>query len=449
MATPETQRSDFQRFYLPPAAKLCVMLSLAFLWCGASLWLGWTWLHELAQLLSWPLAWVVVAGLALIPGFANAFLVSGLLFDRRPRFVAPVALPPVSVLIAAYNEEACIRETLESFASQRYPGPIEILVIDDGSRDRTREIVRQCIAEGRAPAGQSVRLIEMPQNGGKARALNEGLAQARHDLIITVDADTLLYRDALMWLTVNQLQSPDRTAATAGTVLARNSRKNLITRLQEWDYFLGIAVVKRIQSLLQGTLVAQGAFSIYRKEVLQEVGGWSETVGEDIVLTWAMTQRGYRVGYAENAFVFTNVPETYGEYYRQRKRWSRGLIEAFKRYPQVLVTPRLNLPFIYLNLTFPLLDFVYLFVFVPGVIAAVLFQFYAVAGLLTLLLLPLATLCNAVMYYKQKAIFASHGLRVRHNLGGLVIFTVAYQLLLAPASLMGYVAEVVNLRKSW
>jgi poly-beta-1,6-N-acetyl-D-glucosamine synthase len=294
-----------------------------------------------------------------------------------------------------------------------------------------------------------VRLLRMLSNGGKARALNAGLYEARHRYIVTVDADTLLYRDALLRLLTNQLNSPAHTAATAGTVLVRNSRKNLITRLQEWDYFIGIAVVKRVQSLLQGTLVAQGAFSVYRREVLEEVGGWAETVGEDIVLTWAIIQCGYRVGYAENAFVFTNVPETYGAFYRQRKRWSRGLMEAFRRYPGMAVRPRLNTPFVWLNALFPYLDFVYLFAFLPGVIAAVCFQFYAVVGILTLLLIPLAVTCNGLMFFRQRAIFKVHGLKVRRNVFGAVIFTLLYQAVLSPASLMGYAAELLNLRKTW
>ena len=102
----------------------------------------------------------------------------------------------------------------------------------------------------------------MPRNGGKANALNAGLAEARHEHIVTLDGDTYLYCDALRNLALNHVHSPINTRATAGTVLARNSRQNLLTRLQEWDYFQGIAVVKRIQSLFQGTLVAQGAFSI-------------------------------------------------------------------------------------------------------------------------------------------------------------------------------------------
>lgn len=435
--------------YVPVRWKLALAIVFAFSWCGLSTVIALPWIAELSEVLTAPVAWFVVTGVALVPGLANAFLLAGLLLDRRPDFAPMDGYPPISVLMAAYNEEDCIHESLASLARQEYGAEVEVLVLDDGSTDATAGRVAAFIAEGRYTANFRFELVRMPQNGGKARALNAGLARARHGLVITVDADTLLYRNALTHLVINQLQSPPNTAATAGTVLVRNSRKNLITKLQEWDYFLGIAVVKRIQSLFQGTLVAQGAFSIYKKDVLMKVGGWQETVGEDIVLTWSILEEGYRVGYAENAFVFTNVPEDYAAYYRQRKRWSRGVIEAFKRYPRILRHPRLNTPFVYLNLAFPLLDFSYLFVFVPGVIAALLFQNHLIVGLTTLLLIPLAVLVNSIMFFKQRAIFRHYGLRVRRNVLGVLLFTLGYQLLLSPASLVGYLSELLNRRKTW
>ena len=254
---------------------------------------------------------------------------------------------------------------------------------------------------------------------------------------------------ALTRLVCNHLTSPPNTAATAGTVLVRNSRVNLLTKLQEWDYFLGIAVVKRVQSLLQGTLVAQGAFSIFRRDVVRAVGGWPETVGEDIVLTWAILERGYRVGYAEDAFVFTNVPHTFGTYFRQRKRWSRGLIEAFKRHPSMLRRWRLNTPFVYYNLLFPVIDIGYLFIFLPGLIAALVFHNYTIVGYMTLLVLPLAVMINILMYLKQLAIFKRNGLVVRRNILGAILFTLGYQAVLAPPSLAGYLAEVLGTAKKW
>lgn len=219
--------------------------------------------------------------------------------------------------------------------------------------------------------------------------------------------------------------------------------------MQEWDYFHGIAIVKRTQSLFQGTLVAQGAFSIYRREALEEVGGWPITVGEDIVLTWALLEGGYRIGYAENAFVFTNVPTSWGAYYRQRKRWARGLIEAIKAHPGILRRPRMNTPFIYMNLLFPYIDFSYLVFFLPGVLLAVFFGIYAVAGPMTLVLLPLAAISNLLMFVKQRRIFAENGLRVRRNYLGWLLYAMSYQVLLSPASLAGYLTEALGARKQW
>lgn len=449
LARPQPAPWARARRYVPVSRKLAIALGVAVFWLGLSLLLGLPWLQELAQELGWPLAILIITGVALVPGTANAFIITGLVLDRRPDYSIPVTLPPVTILVAAYNEEDCIRETLEALARQRYEAELEILVIDDGSTDRTREIVRDFMPTLVNSPRLRLELIEMPCNGGKARALTAGLAHVRHDYVITIDADTMLFRDAITRLVTNQLLSPPSTAATAGTVLVRNSRTNLITKLQEWDYFLGIAVVKRVQSLLQGTLVAQGAFSIYRTEALREVGGWPETVGEDIVLTWALLERGHRVGYAENAFAFTQVPETFKAYFNQRKRWSRGLIEAFKRYPGMLKPARLNTPFVYYNLLFPFLDAAYLFVFLPGVLAAILLHNYAIAGLMTVAVLPLAVLVNLLMYFKQLAIFRRYGLVVRRNILGAVVFALAYQAVLSPPSLVGYVSEVLGTRKKW
>lgn len=447
--TPSVRELQPRKLYMSVPYKLVLALTASTLWLAFSTWAALPWLNDLVRLIGWPTALFIVTGVALIPGYANAFLIMGLILDQRPRIRQPPPPAPVTLLIAAYNEQDYIRETLESVARQTYPVALEILVIDDGSTDRTREIVRELIVGGGRPPNQTLRLVEMPRNGGKARALNAGLAQAAHELVATIDADTVLFRGALARLVMNHLCAPPTTAATAGTVLVRNSRKNLITRLQEWDYFLGIAVVKRVQSLLQGTMVAQGAFSIYRKAALLEVGGWPETVGEDIVLTWALLERGYRIGYAESAFVFTNVPETYRDYYKQRKRWSRGLIEAFKAHPRMLLPTRLNAPFVYLNFLFPYLDAAYLFVFVPGVLAALLLRNYSIVGLMTVLVIPLAMLVNVLMFYKQRAIFERNGLKVRRNLLGALLFTTMYQLILSPASLMGYISELFKLRKTW
>lgn len=443
-------RPPRRRLYLPVRGKLMLALLGATTWCGFSTWLALPWIAELAQLTGWPAAWLIVGGVALVPGFASAFVLCGLLEDRRPLYEGHGKLPPLSILIAAYNEEDSIAQTLESVLRQDYPMPLQVIVIDDGSGDSTAAKVGAFIAQHDEQSGPCrFELLSLSANGGKANALNQGLARCQHDLVVTIDADSYLFANALRRIASNIQDGPPATAAVAGTVLVRNSRSNWMTRLQEWDYFLGIAIVKRAQSLFQGTLVAQGAFSIYRRQVLHEVGGWPDTVGEDIVLTWAMLRRGLRVGYAENAFVFTNVPVTLGQYFRQRRRWARGLIEAFKRYPGILTAPRANLPFVYMNLLFPYIDFAYLAFFLPGVLAAIFFQFYAIAGTMTIMLLPLTALINLVMFHHQRHVFRRYGLQVRRNHLGWLTYAIGYQIMLSPASLAGYLSELAGRRKVW
>jgi len=451
--TPSPNRSSnnwqpYRRLYLPVRVKLLLAIVCSCSWVVLCSWLAIPWYRQLEMLFGAPLALMMVLGIAIIPGWANAFLISGLLIDRRPIYTLHDTLPGVSLLIAAYNEERDIRATLESVLRQHYPGPVEVVVIDDGSQDATPEIVEQVIATN----GQSqfeMRLLRQQPNRGKAHALNLGLKESRHDILVTIDADTVMYGESLSRIVVNLIDGPPKTGAVAGTVLVQNSRLNLLTRLQEWDYFLGISVVKRIQSLFQGTLVAQGAFSAYHRDALQQVGGWENTVGEDIVLTWGLHSLGYRVSYAENAFVFTHVPETYGQFFRQRKRWARGMIEAFKKHPAVFFQLRTFSPFVYLNLLFPYLDAAFLFFFIPGLIGAIFFQFYAVVGLMTLFLIPLMILLNAVMFAHQQHIFANYGLRVRKHFLGLVLYMLTYQVMMAPASTAGYLSELLNLRKHW
>ena len=435
--------------YIPVKGKLVISQIMATTWVFFSIYVAQPWIRDLANTFSLAAAWLIVAGIALIPGWANAFLVAGLTLDHRPRFDLDRSLPPVTILIAAYNEEKCIGETLASIFEQHYSGEMEVIVIDDGSVDATAAVAREAFVGCAGDKNCRLKILSMPANSGKSNALNRGLQEAAHDIIITIDADTYLYPESLARLVINLVEGPGNTAAIAGTVLVRNSRESLLARLQEWDYFLGISVVKRIQSLYQGTLVAQGAFSTYRKEAILEAGGWSNRVGEDIVLTWAFLERGYRVGYAENAFAFTNVPETYAQFFRQRRRWARGLIEAFKCHPRVLVRPRLVSPFVLFNFLFPYLDLVFLTVFVPGILAAVFFQYYAVVGLMTLLLLPLMLMVNIIMFYNQRRIFRRHGLRVRKNLMGAVFYMLTFQLIMAPASFLGYMSEFLNLKRSW
>jgi biofilm PGA synthesis N-glycosyltransferase PgaC len=161
-----------------------------------------------------------------------------------------------------------------------------------------------------------------------------------------------------------------------------------------------------------------------------------------------LLERGARVGYAEDAIVFTNVPTTYRAFFNQRKRWSRGLIEAFRAHPKLLFKARPTTVFIYWNFLFPVLDAAYISIFVPGIIAALFGHFYVV-GPMTLSVLPLALLVNYIMYRTQLPMFESQGLSVRRNFLGLMLYMLLYCLVLNPATIAGYLSEFIGLRKAW
>jgi biofilm PGA synthesis N-glycosyltransferase PgaC len=435
--TPTVERSR----YVSVRSKFVMALVVSSAWTALSTYMALPWLHDLAALATWPLAIFIVGGIAILPGMMNAFLVVSLLLDRRPARRRLLDYPGVTILVAAYNEESSIADTLRSIDHQQYPGPLEVIVIDDGSKDGTVTAVE-------ANPYPWLRLLRQARNQGKAAALNRGLAEASHAYVITLDADSYLYGDALQRLVERYFSDPVATRAVAGTVLVRNSRENLLTRAQEWDYFHGIAAIKRVQSLYQGTMVAQGAFSMYDRDALVEIGGWQDCVGEDIVLTWDMLARGWRVGHAEDACCFTNAPDNLRQFLRQRQRWSRGMMEAFRQHPGILFAPRMSTLFVWWNLSFPWLDLAYTLFFIPGIVLA-LFGIYWIAGPMTLVLLPMSLLMNYLMYRVGLRMFETQGLKVRSNPFGFVLYALTYSMLLQPACVAGYASEVLGLRKTW
>ena len=429
--------------YFSVKGKFIVSLLFSLSWMGFSFWYSQPWYSDLSNEIGTFLAYFVITFVAIVPGFMNAFVAMALLLDRRPKVILDQHYPPVTILIAAYNEGASIASTLSGIFLQDYPADIRIIVINDGSSDKTVDSVKALQS-----AHPNLELIDLGHNGGKASALNHGLAKCTTDIIISIDADSYILKDGIRHLVGRYLSDPINTKAVAGEILIRNSRENWVTKAQEWDYFLGIATIKRIQSLFQGTLVAQGAFSLYDRKTVLELCGWPEMVGEDIVLTWRILSAGYRVGHAEDALAFTDCPNTLSKFINQRRRWSRGLIEAFKDNPTILIKPRFSTLYIWWNTLFPLMDIAFTFGFIPGLILAC-FGIYWIAGPMTLSLLPMALLLNWQMYLKGKAMFNAEHLTVRANLLGFLSYVFAYGLVLQPACVYGYFSELFNLRKSW
>lgn len=430
--------------YLGVGTKFAIAQAFALWWLLLSMHLSLPWVRDLAEQVGRVPAVLIVALIAYVPGWLVAFLAVSLVLDRQPPPRVPDPDDPVTIIVAARNEASRITETLGYLARQQYRGRIHVLVMDNGSTDGTAAVAE---AAG-AVLGLDLRCI-VEQTPGKSHALNTGLAATTTKLVITLDADTLLHPYAVRNLVARMRSAPPDVRAVAGSVLVRNSRHNLWTRMQEWDYFLGIASVKRMQGLYQGTLVAQGAFSLYDADAVRLAGGWPDAIGEDIVLTWNLLHQGSRVYYEPTAVAFTDAPVELRHFARQRARWARGMIEGL-RTVQPWQQPRpLTRVLTATNMLIPFLDLAYTLIWMPGLLLALTGRYWIV-GPYTLAVLPLTMLVNAVLLrFQKRQVFDRLGLRVRRNLSGFLGFVGVYQLLMSPIAVLGYAQEVLGRQRRW
>ncbi|MEU0136163.1 glycosyltransferase [Streptomyces sp. NPDC006296] len=232
---------------------------------------------------------------------------------------------PVSVLVPAYNERACIEATVRSLVAGDHP--IEVLVIDDGSTDGTADLVE-------AMWIPEVRVLRQ-RNSGKPAALNHGIAKARHDIIVMMDGDTV-FEPATVRELVQPFADP-RVGAVAGNAKVGN-RDSLIGAWQHIEYVMGFNLDRRMYDLLGCMPTIPGAVGAFRRDALDRIGGMSEdTLAEDTDVTMALHRDGWRVVYAENARAWTEAPESVQQLWSQRYRWSYGTMQAIWKHRRALV----------------------------------------------------------------------------------------------------------------
>jgi biofilm PGA synthesis N-glycosyltransferase PgaC len=432
-----------KKHYYSVNTKFAFSQVVSLLWVALSIVLSVPWLKELGSKIGFIPALIIIAFVAYVPGYLIAFAVISLLIDRQPRLKTENIKEPITVMIAAFNEEKIIGETLRHLKKQDYAGEIKVLLVNNNSTDKTVEIAQETAEE----IGLKLTVIN-EEKCGKSFALNKGLNFIDTRYFITVDADTLLHPKAIKNIVSRALQSPENVCAVAGRVLVHNSRANLLARLQEWDYFLGIGAIKSIQGLYQGTLVAQGAFSLYRTAVVKEVGGWPDAIGEDIVLTWKFFEHGYKVYHEPRAIAFTEVPEKFKHFSKQRSRWARGMIEGLKSSGPLTHSRFLSRYLTAIDVLIPIIDIVYTFVWIPGLVLA-LFGHYYIVGPYTLLVLPLSFFAAFIMYRSQRKSFNALNLTVRKNPFGFLMYVLFFQMIVSPVSVLGYFGEVFKLQRVW
>jgi cellulose synthase/poly-beta-1,6-N-acetylglucosamine synthase-like glycosyltransferase/peptidoglycan/xylan/chitin deacetylase (PgdA/CDA1 family) len=279
---------------------------------------------------------------------------------------APLPRPPVTVLIAAYNEAAVIEKTLTSLRGSRYP-ELAVLVVDDGSTDGTRDILR------RVAAGWPALTVLAADHGGKAAALNRGLAEIRTEVVVTFDADTVVLPDTIVSLARHF--GDDRVGAVAGLVKVGN-RRGLLAWWQSLEYLSGITIDRMAQGLLGAIMIVPGACAAWRRSAVLAAGGYSHrTLAEDCDLTLSLQQRGYRIVSDTDAVAYTEAPQTPRALLTQRFRWMFGNLQAIWRHRRILFRPRhralglLVMPYAVLSILVPLvfLPFTYAIV-IQGVV---------------------------------------------------------------------------------
>ena len=294
--------------------RFAVSLALTAAYVAFAVWASSPWRAELRDAIGPVMAWVIPVFLAYVPAVLIGFMVFTLitLRYRVPTLDTPSGpwpqgeWPPVTVVVAARNEESAIGPTLERIADLSYGGPLTTILADNNSTDRTAEVAEE-VARRR---GLMLQRIFEPE-AGKWRALNRALESVETSIVVTVDADTLLHPDALRYLVSRLISEPEgqHVCACAGALVVEDPTRNLLTRMQSWDYRLGINGIKRMQAAYQSTLVAQGAFSAYRTDDVRAVGGWPDAIGEDIVLTWSMMASRGVVEYEPCALGATAAPD--------------------------------------------------------------------------------------------------------------------------------------------
>ena len=421
---------------------ISTILSLLYLLC--TIFISINWIYDIACYFGIFLAIYLVVFIALIPGFIFFFMLTSLLWNKKGNKKCKTKEEDVTILIPVYNSKKTIIKTIKSIKNQKYCGKIYLNIIDDGSTDESLKLLESM------NLGNEVTILKL-NHKGKAYALNEGLKYVKTNYTITIDSDTVLHPLAVRNIMNKLLNSNNKTVATAGCLFVKNSKKNFITKLQEWDYTLGIFGVKLYQSNYNSTLVAQGAFSAYKTEILNEIGGWQNCVGEDIVLTWELLSKGYETNFAQNSIAFTEVPENYKDLARQRKRWARGMIEAFKRV-KTITSKKLNLKskfLMCLNIFFPFIDLA-LLIFIPLGLILLIFGNQLLIGWLTLFVIFLGILLCLIIDIKRKAMLKELGYKSeRRSLLTFIFYILLYAFILAPHCLIGYISELINYKKEW
>ncbi len=303
--------------------------------------------------------------LGIVLGIGRIIFITALAAAARRRdHVLPEAIryrPPVSVLIAAHNEQPVIARTITSILKSLYK-PLEVIVVDDGSEDGTAREVKKSFKDN-----PNIKVIRQ-KNLGKATALNNAIKEATGEILVCLDADTQIAPDAIHLL-ARHFADP-RIATVAGNIKVGN-RINLITYWQSIEYITSQNLDRRAFALLNAITVIPGAIGAWRKSAVVEVGGYlTDTLAEDMDLTWRLRRKGWLLDIESKALAYTEAPDNLRALFRQRFRWAYGTLQCLWKHKDALfrhgwfgwaALPSLWIFQVFFQMLAPLVDFIVLY----------------------------------------------------------------------------------------
>ena len=275
----------------------------------------------------------------------------------------------IAMIVPCYNEEVVVRAAINNFSKLGYPN-LKVIYVNDGSTDKTINLLEQLLDLESIPYDESKFIIKCnrvrgiyqskkyanmivvdKENGGKADSLNAAINLVDSDFIVTLDADSILKDDALEQINA-VLQDPE-VIATGGNIITSQGVQNfsgdkihykvprkIVEGIQFIDYLKGFFITKNSYANLRALAVISGAFGVFKKDVMFEVGGFTKSIGEDIDITikfhrYAKANKK-KIVFNDKAMCFTEVPNNWGDFFKQRVRWQKGFIDAFKHHYKFL-----------------------------------------------------------------------------------------------------------------
>ncbi|AYO53473.1 poly-beta-1,6-N-acetyl-D-glucosamine synthase [Acinetobacter wuhouensis] len=257
---------------------------------------------------------------------------------KDPPYKQPAPLkeyPLVAVLVPCFNEQDNAHETISHALKLDYPN-FEVIAINDGSSDNTKEILNEL-----ALKYDKLRVVHLAENQGKAMALQAGSLLTDAEYLIGIDGDALLDPHAAQWMIRHFIDHPTVAAVTGNPRI--RTRSTLLGRIQVGEFSSIVGMIKRAQSTFGRLFTVSGVITAFRKSAVHEVGYWSPNMlTEDIDVTWKLHRAGWEVRFEPNALVWILMPETFNGLWKQRLRWAMGGAQVLLKNIDVLLKPKLN-----------------------------------------------------------------------------------------------------------